>query len=192
LDGVNVQQSLRGRNKGKVDSVGGDPNSPRPHNGGLEVGIEFLGVVAPRFALDHVQVSKEGATKDGIPNGLVDKDFGSDSDGFSSGQFAVQHSVKVVTCTSMEKESEGTQTDRTHDIVWLVTGFDEFLCQDISHGESGEGGQTFGQEWLGIQQFIVASPNRCHCCCELLYSYENNLNCHRNSNLFSIFKRTKK
>jgi len=162
LDSVNVQQSLGRRNKSKIDGVCRDPDGPGSHDGGLEVGVEFLGVIAPGFALHHVEVSKEAATKDGVPNGLIDKDFRGDGDRFGSRHFGIQHSVKVVTGASVEEESEGSETDGAHNIVWFVAGFDEFLRQDISHGESGEGGQTLGQEWLGVQQFIVSCPNRCH------------------------------
>ena len=162
LDGVDVQQSLRWRNESKVDRVGRDPDSPRSHDGGFEIGIKLLGVIVEGFALSKVEESKEGASKDGVPNGLVDEDLAGDGDGLGSWQLGIQKSVEVVTGTSVEEESKGSQTDGTHNIVWLVTVFDELLCQDISDGESGEGGQTFRQKRLCVQQFVVSCPDRCH------------------------------
>jgi len=162
LDCVNVQQSLRRRNESKVDGVGWDPDSPRSHDGGLQVGFQFLLVIIKRLALDSVQVSKKAATENGIPNGLIDEDFAGDSDWLGSRHLGIQKSVKVVTGTSVEEESKRSQTDGTHNVVWLITAFDEILCQDISDGESGEGCQTFGQERLSVQQFVVSCPKRCH------------------------------
>jgi len=164
LDGVDVQQSLGGRNKGKVNRVGGDPDGPGSHDGGLEIGVELLGVVGPGLALGKVQESKEAATKDGVPDGLVDEDLAGNSDGLGSGQLGIQKSVKVVAGASVEEESEGSQSDGSHNVVGLVAGFNEFLSQHVSGGESGEGGQTLGQERLGVQQFVVSCPDGCHCC----------------------------
>jgi len=162
LDSVDVQQSLRRRNESKVDGVGRNPDGPGSHDGGLKISFELLGVVREGFALGKVEVSKEGASKDGVPNGLVNENLAGDGHGGGSWQFGVQESVKVVTSGSVEKKSERSQTDGTHDIVWLVTFFDETLCQNISDGESGEGGKTFRQKRLCVQQFVVSCPERCH------------------------------
>jgi len=162
LDSVDVQQSLRWRNESKVDGVGRNPDGPGSHDGGLEISFELLGVIREGFALGKVEVSKEGASKDGVPNGLIDENLGGDSHRGGSRQLGIQESVKVVTGGSVEEKSEGSQTDGTHNVVWLVTFFDETLSQNISDGESGEGGKTFRQKRLCVQQFVVSCPERCH------------------------------
>lgn len=138
------------------------PHSPGSHDGSLEIGLELLGVVVPRLSFNQVQVSKEHASKDGVPDGLINKDLGGNCDGLGSGELAIQKAVKVVSGTSVDKESERSQTDGTHNVIWLATILDKVLRQDISGGESCQRSQALGQKRLCLQQLVVASPKSRH------------------------------
>lgn len=161
LNRVDVQQTLRGGNKGKVDCVGRNPNSPTSHDRSLEVCLELGHVIIPRLALDKVQVSKEHTTKNGVPNGLVDKDLGGNRHGCRSGELGVKESVKEVSRATVNEESKGAHSKGPHRVVGTFL-FDKDLRQNVTCSESGERSETLSQEGLRIQQLVVSSPKSRH------------------------------
>ena len=59
MDRVDVEETLRRGDEGEVDGVGRDPNSPRSHDGRLEIGLELGNILIPALPLNGVEVSKE-------------------------------------------------------------------------------------------------------------------------------------
>ena len=163
LDSIDVKQTLGWRNKGEVDGVRWHPHRPRSHDCRLEVALELLGVIIPRLSFRKVQVSKEHATKDGIPDGLIDKHLGGDSHGLGSRKLAIQESVEKVAGATVDKESERSHAGGTHNIKRVIL-FDKSLRQNISDGKSCQRGQAFGQKRLRLKQFVVTGPKSRHCC----------------------------
>jgi hypothetical protein len=146
-------------------TVSWHPHSPGSHDSRFEISLELLDVIVPRFAFDEIQISEKHKTKDGVPHGLINKDLGGNRDGLGPGKLAVQKAVEIVTGTSVDEKSKGSQTNSAHDIVWLAILFDKSLRQDISSGESSQGCQTLGQERLRLQQLVVTSPKTRHFVC---------------------------
>ena len=124
------------------------PHRPGSHDGRLEIGLDLIGVIRKGFSFHQVEVTKEHATKDGVPDGLINKDLGSDRLGGGTGQLGVEESVKVVSRGTVQEETKGTETNGSHEIVGLVAGFNELLRQDVSGRESGEGSESLGKEGL--------------------------------------------
>lgn len=106
LDGVDVKQTLRWGYEGKVDSVGGDPNGPASHDGRLQISLDLVDVVIPALALYEVEVTEEHASKDGVPNRLIDKDLGSDRDGLGTRQLRIEEAVEEMSRRTVAEEAK--------------------------------------------------------------------------------------
>jgi hypothetical protein len=151
-----------GWNKGKIDSVRRNPDSPTSHDGRLEVGLELVGVLLKGLALHQTKVTKEHASKDGVPDGLINGNLRSNRQRSGSWKLSVEETVKVVTGGSVQQESETSQSDGTHDIVRLVRVLNKVLCENITGGETDQGCQGLGEERLRSQKLIVCSPESTH------------------------------
>ena len=158
LDRVNVKETLRRGDEGKVDGVGRDPNGPTSHDGRLEIGLELGNVLIPALSFDGIEVTKEHASENGVPHCLVDEDLSSDSDGLGSGELGIEESVEEVTRRSVAKETEGTQTDGAHGVVRSTVVVDELLGEDITGGEADERSAHLGKERLSLEDGVVSGP----------------------------------
>jgi hypothetical protein len=162
LDGVDVQQTLVGWDKSEIDGMRRNPDSPTSHDGRLEVGLELVGVLLKGLALHQTEVTKEHASKDGVPDGLINSNLGGNCQWSSSWKLSIEETVKVVTGGSVQQESETSQSDGTHDIIRLVRVLDKVLCENISGGETDQGCQRLGEERLRSQKLIVSCPESTH------------------------------
>lgn len=162
LDCVNVQQTLVGWNKGKIDGMGWYPDRPTSHDSRLEVGLELIGVLFPGLALHQTEVTKEHASKDGVPDGLINGNLGGNRQWSGSWKLAIEETVKVVTGRSVQQKAETSQSDSTHDIIRLVLVLDKVLCENITGGETDQGCQGLGEERLRSQKLVVTSPESTH------------------------------
>ena len=66
----------------------------------------------PTFS--KVQVTKEHASKNGVPEKLVDGYLRCDGDRFGPRHLAIKESIKVVTSGSMKEKAKRSQADCTH------------------------------------------------------------------------------
>lgn len=86
LDSVNVQETLRRRDEGEVDRVGGDPHGPGPHDGGSNIVLDLLLDVVRRLPLRNAQVREEHYCEDGVPDSLSKSRVSADAErGYESG-----------------------------------------------------------------------------------------------------------
>jgi hypothetical protein len=139
-----------------------DPDSPGPHDSRLEVGLELVGVLFKGLALHQTEVTKEHASEDGVPDGLINSNLGSNRQRSGAWKLSIEETVKVVTGGSVAQEPKTSQSYGTHDIVRLVRVLHKFLCEDITGGETDQGCQGLGEERLRSQKLIVGSPESTH------------------------------
>lgn len=135
---------------------------PTTHDSSLQVRLDLCHVIIKRLSFHNVKVSKEHATENRVPDGLINGNLSGDGDGGSAWQLGIQESVKVVTRGSVQQESKGSHTNRTHKVVGLVTSLDKVLRQNITDGETGQGSQSLGQQGLGFQHCVVTGPKHTH------------------------------
>jgi len=140
-----------------------NPNRPTSHDSRGQIRLELLGVVGETLTLTEIQITKEHATEDGVPEGLVNEHLGRDGLGRCTREFRVEESVKVMTCGSMNEETEGSKANCSHHIVRLVIVIDEFLGEDVSHTESEQRRAGLGEQRLRLENLIVFTPDRAHC-----------------------------
>ena len=112
------------------------PNRPTSHDCRLQIGLDLILIILKRLPLDKIQVTKEHEAEDGIPNSLINENFGSDSLGLCSREFRIEESVEVMPGSTVDEETEGSETDGTHGIVGLAILVDKVLGEDITDGKT--------------------------------------------------------
>jgi hypothetical protein len=93
---------------------------------------------------------------------LIDQNFGGNSYGLRAGKFGVEESIKIMPSSSVDEESERSQTNRAHDVVGLAIVVDELLGKDVTYGETRERGECLGEERLCLKHGVVFGPDSTH------------------------------
>lgn len=82
---------------------------------------------------------------------MINQHFGSDSGGLGSGKLGIEEAVEIMSGSSMDEKSERTKTDGAHWIVGFAIVVDKILREDVTNGETSEGGERLGEEGLSLE-----------------------------------------
>ena len=95
--------------------------------------------------------------EDGVPEDLVDANFGEDLDGARARNRAVEFAVEPVPRRAVDQETERGHAQSPDEVVRILL-IDEELGEDVPDEEAEEGGKRLGDERLRLEHAQVRVP----------------------------------